>query len=59
MYLSILQPWAAELEREMKPALSRVEERLGSALDDFGFSFGNERIDSHIMDTTGNCKNKY
>ena len=43
----------------MKPALSRVEERLGSALDDFGFSFGNERIDSHIMDTTGNFKNKY
>jgi transforming growth factor-beta-induced protein len=51
--VSRLQPWAAELEREMKPALSRVEERLGSALDDFGFSFGNERIDSHIMDTTG------
>ena len=47
------QPWAAELEREMKPAMDRVEERLGSALDDLGFSFGNERIDSHVMDTTG------
>ena len=43
----------------MKPALSRVEERLGSALDDFGFSFGNERIDSHIMDTTGKCRIKF
>merc|ERR1711963_474981 len=51
--VSRLQPWATELEREMKPALTRVEERLGSALDDLGFSFGNERIDSHIMDTTG------
>ena len=43
----------------MKPALSRVEERLGSALDDFGLSFGNERIDSHIMDTTGKCRIKF
>ena len=47
------QPWAAELEREMKPAMDRVEEQLGSALDDLGFHFGNERIDSHAMDTTG------
>jgi len=50
---SRLQPWAVELEREMRPAMDRVEERLGSALDDLGFSFGNERIDSHVMDTTG------
>jgi len=51
--VSRLQPWAAELEREMKPAMDRVEEQLGSALDDLGFHFGNERIDSHAMDTTG------
>ena len=37
----------------MKPAMDRVEEQLGSALDDLGFHFGNERIDSHAMDTTG------
>ena len=48
-----LGPWAETLEREMKPALTRVEERLGSALDNLGFTFGNERVDSHFMDTTG------
>ena len=48
-----LGPWAETLEREMKPALTRVEERLGSALDNLGFTFGNERVDSHLMDTTG------
>ena len=53
VYLNQFQPWAAELEREMQPAMKRVEEQLGSALDDMGFSFGNERIDSHLMDTTG------
>lgn len=57
--VSKLKPWAENLEREMKPALSRVEERLGSALDNFGMSFGNERIDSHVMDTTGTVRNKH
>lgn len=51
--VSKLKPWAATLEREMQPALSRVEERLGSALDNFGLTFGNERVDPHVMDTTG------
>ena len=52
--VSRLKPWAETLEREMKPALSRVEERLGSTLDNLGFSFGRDRVDSHAVDTTGN-----
>lgn len=51
--ISKLKPWAKNLEREMKPAMARVEEEFDSALDKFGFSFGQDRVDSHIMDTTG------
>ena len=51
--VSKLRPWAETLEREMKPALTRVEERLGSTLDNLGFSFGRDRVDSHAMDTMG------
>ena len=52
--LSKLRPWAANLEREMKPAMARVEEEFGSALDKFGFNFGNQdRVDSHMMETAG------
>lgn len=51
--VSKLDSWAETLEREMKPALSRVEDRLGSALDELGFTFGNERIDPHFVETSG------
>ena len=51
--ISKLKPWAKNLEREMKPAMARVEEEFDSALDKFGFNFGQDRVDSHIMDTTG------
>ena len=52
--ISKLKPWAKNLEREMKPAMARVEEEFDSALDKFGFNFGQDRVDSHVMDTTGN-----
>ena len=45
--------WAEQLENEMAPAMAKVEERLGSALDQLGFTFGNERRDPHIVDTDG------
>ena len=40
----------------MKPAMARVEEEFDSALDKFGFNFGQDRVDSHIMDTTGSTQ---
>ena len=48
-----INTWAEELEREMKPAMEKVEERLGSALDSLGMTFGRDRQDSHIMNTNG------
>ena len=51
--ISKLRPWAENLEREMKPAMARVEEEFGSAFGKFGFNFGRDRVDSHVMDTTG------
>ena len=53
--MSKFKPWAETLEREMKPAMDRVEERLGSALDTLGMTFGQDRVDSHVMNTNGNA----
>ena len=57
--MSKFKPWAETLEREMKPAMDRVEERLGSALDTLGMTFGQDRVDSHVMNTNGNAHTYY